>query len=323
MAFLSVRDVHDHIVDLITRGEFGLGAKLPTSRDLAETMGVHRNTVAKAYRQLADEGLVHTQQGRGTFVTASPGGEDRRTLLTQVEERLGDVLRRAVQLGLAREHLEHIVENQIEAVYAERTRRAAFVECNDGDLTEGVREIEAQTGLRLAGVLLGDLKADPAAVAGRYAVVCTSLFHVNEVARLFEGIEGAPRVLGLYMHPDEASLTTLAALEPGAPVAVIATTAPGAARFVSQMETVNTLQPTVLVRPTAEMVREVAADVVAIVASRAQAPMLRSLDLPHHVPLIVLGYHISPASAPRILAAVGRPSAPSFALPERELQPAD
>lgn len=55
----------------IRRGRLRPGERLPGSRSLAESLGVHRNTVIAAYDELAAEGWIHTEQARGTFVAAN------------------------------------------------------------------------------------------------------------------------------------------------------------------------------------------------------------------------------------------------------------
>jgi DNA-binding transcriptional MocR family regulator len=47
-----------------------VGARLPSERDLAESLGVSRTTVVGAYRELEARGLVRSHVGRGTFVCA-------------------------------------------------------------------------------------------------------------------------------------------------------------------------------------------------------------------------------------------------------------
>lgn len=54
----------------IRRGRLQPGDALPGSRDLADRLGVTRNTVVAGYDELAAEGLVHTRVGGGTFVSA-------------------------------------------------------------------------------------------------------------------------------------------------------------------------------------------------------------------------------------------------------------
>lgn len=48
------------------------GSKLPTTRDLAVSLGVSRNTVVQAYQELEVDGLITSQVGRGTFISLYP-----------------------------------------------------------------------------------------------------------------------------------------------------------------------------------------------------------------------------------------------------------
>lgn len=56
------------IVDDVRRGRLEAGDPLPSSRELARMLGVHRNTVLAAYRDLSAQGWIETVAGRGTFV---------------------------------------------------------------------------------------------------------------------------------------------------------------------------------------------------------------------------------------------------------------
>jgi GntR family transcriptional regulator/MocR family aminotransferase len=57
------------IADEVRRGRLGPGARLPGSRELARSLGVHRNTALAAYRELAAEGWIATAPARGTYVS--------------------------------------------------------------------------------------------------------------------------------------------------------------------------------------------------------------------------------------------------------------
>ena len=61
----------------ILDGEPPAGAKLPPERRLANLLGVNRTTIVNAYRELAADGLVSGQVGRGTVVIyGAPGDAD-------------------------------------------------------------------------------------------------------------------------------------------------------------------------------------------------------------------------------------------------------
>jgi DNA-binding FadR family transcriptional regulator len=58
--------------DKILAGDLAPGAKLPSESELVEEYAVSRTVVREAVTRLRAEGLVETQQGRGSFVLAVP-----------------------------------------------------------------------------------------------------------------------------------------------------------------------------------------------------------------------------------------------------------
>ncbi|HTO81793.1 MAG TPA: PLP-dependent aminotransferase family protein [Methylomirabilota bacterium] len=56
------------LVSAILEGEIPVGSRLPSSRRLAETLDVARNTVALAYQELVADGFLLAQERRGYFV---------------------------------------------------------------------------------------------------------------------------------------------------------------------------------------------------------------------------------------------------------------
>lgn len=58
----------DAFAEAIERGELSPGDKLPPTRELAEVAGVNHLTAARAYRRLAEMGLVAGRVGSGTYV---------------------------------------------------------------------------------------------------------------------------------------------------------------------------------------------------------------------------------------------------------------
>jgi GntR family transcriptional regulator/MocR family aminotransferase len=60
------------IAEDIRRGRLKPGDALPGSRELADLLGVNRNTVVAGYGELGAEGLLCTRVGGGTFVAQAP-----------------------------------------------------------------------------------------------------------------------------------------------------------------------------------------------------------------------------------------------------------
>ena len=60
--------IRQRLVEGILLGTFPAGSRLPSSRKLAENLGVARNTVVLAYQQLVDEGYLESRERSGIFV---------------------------------------------------------------------------------------------------------------------------------------------------------------------------------------------------------------------------------------------------------------
>jgi GntR family transcriptional regulator len=65
------RQIIDQIRYGIASGNLATGEQLPTVRALAVELKVNLNTVAKAYKELEIQNILETQQGTGTFISAS------------------------------------------------------------------------------------------------------------------------------------------------------------------------------------------------------------------------------------------------------------
>ena len=53
----------------IAQGRLAPGDRLPSAREVAESLGVNLHTVLRAYQELRDEGLVDMRRGRGASIT--------------------------------------------------------------------------------------------------------------------------------------------------------------------------------------------------------------------------------------------------------------
>lgn len=71
--FASRVPIYEQIVkgfiNLASAGVMKSGDKLPPVRTLAAELGINPNTVAKAYRELENDGYIYSTVGRGSFLT--------------------------------------------------------------------------------------------------------------------------------------------------------------------------------------------------------------------------------------------------------------
>jgi GntR family transcriptional regulator len=75
--------IMEQIRSKIASGSLRPGDQLPTVRQLAKDLRVNFNTIARAYRQLDEAGLISTQHGRGTYVWETPLEESNLQLRNQ------------------------------------------------------------------------------------------------------------------------------------------------------------------------------------------------------------------------------------------------
>jgi DNA-binding GntR family transcriptional regulator len=94
----------------VTEGELRPGDRLPTIKELTERYGVSPATVQAALRLLREDGVTHSWQGRGTYVsepsTARPGSQDEAvpsaaeimSALDGIQDELRDLRDRVARL---------------------------------------------------------------------------------------------------------------------------------------------------------------------------------------------------------------------------------
>lgn len=75
-------ETRDQIVAFMALEQLGRGARLPTERQLAETLGVSRPTLRQALELLERDGLIERRQGSGTFVAEPRVAVDVRVLVS-------------------------------------------------------------------------------------------------------------------------------------------------------------------------------------------------------------------------------------------------
>lgn len=90
-------------------GSLPIGTKLPTVRALANQLGVAPGTVAKAYTQLEQAGVLEGRGRAGTFISA--GGDRSGVLAVDAAREFAEQTR---HLGLGTDELLAIVRGALE-----------------------------------------------------------------------------------------------------------------------------------------------------------------------------------------------------------------
>ena len=93
--------LRDQIAAAIIQGEYAEGEMLPSVRALAAEQGANPLTVAKAYQQFQNDGLVEVQRGVGMYVVKGAADVLRRREKEQfLREEWPEIRARMDRLGL-------------------------------------------------------------------------------------------------------------------------------------------------------------------------------------------------------------------------------
>lgn len=99
-----VRQIHE----AVKTGALKPETPLPTVRQLAGDLLVNRNTVARAYRILEDQGVILTAGRKGTFVRQNARQEVAHVATTRAERVMRRVVKTLVVEGLSRKQINDI-----------------------------------------------------------------------------------------------------------------------------------------------------------------------------------------------------------------------
>jgi GntR family transcriptional regulator len=110
----------DQICAGIARGQLRPNERLPSVRELSQTLVVNPNTIARAYTELEREGVLYTRPGLGVFVAEAPQPVAKRVRRERLLKLVDPLLVEAVRLGCTAEELVDLI--------AERGKQFAWAE---------------------------------------------------------------------------------------------------------------------------------------------------------------------------------------------------
>lgn len=106
--------LQEQIIRLSMLGILDENQQLPSVRALAREVGVNPNTVAKAYRQLEQQGIIYTVSGRGSFV--SPDVLSLQSLRQAALQEVLDAVDKALSRGISPQQLLDAIRQQLDSL---------------------------------------------------------------------------------------------------------------------------------------------------------------------------------------------------------------
>jgi len=200
----------------IACGELSPGERLPSVRELAESLAVAPMTVALVYRDLRKVGLIETRRGLGTFVAESgAAGRRPRARIVEIERRLDRLIDDAVAIGLGPSDLTGMVQARLARRRPKPRGRTVVMLGLFEDATRAyAAAIEARlpAGTAVHPLTMEQLQGSEAArrQAAEAELVVTFPNRQREAAALLPEC----RVLAIRFIPSEETRRALAGLDP-------------------------------------------------------------------------------------------------------------
>ena len=109
--------VYDQIVRqvkfAVADGALRTGDLVPSVRELARELAINPNTVARAYRQLQDDGIVEPVRGTGLTIAAAARRQCQSERTKLIRSRLRMVLEEALHSGLDEQEIEGLMRDEL------------------------------------------------------------------------------------------------------------------------------------------------------------------------------------------------------------------
>ncbi len=118
--------VSRQIMFAIASGGIEVGEMVPSVRVLSRELAVNPNTVARAYRQLQDSGVLETVRGSGLLVTKTARTKCKSERTRLVKERIKSVLQEARQSQLTDSEIKSIVSQGMEESKKEESKKGTL-----------------------------------------------------------------------------------------------------------------------------------------------------------------------------------------------------
>jgi GntR family transcriptional regulator, transcriptional repressor for pyruvate dehydrogenase complex len=164
----SANVVRARLLAMIEGGGLPANGRLPTERDLSESMGIGRRAVRSALESLLAEGLIWRKQGKGTFAGQPP--DKTQVLAAEIvgETNLVEVMeaRLCVEPVLAAMAARHALPEDIDRMHnlAQRIVQAAdsdSIELWDGALHRLIARTARNKPLLTAFSMIDEIRGNP------------------------------------------------------------------------------------------------------------------------------------------------------------------
>jgi GntR family transcriptional regulator len=92
---------------------FATDDRLPSIRQIAADLKVNPNTVAKAFQELENRGLIYFRRGQGAFVAKISEEDQKMRIIEDLNRKFGQVIKSAMEMGLGHDEIKKLFEKAL------------------------------------------------------------------------------------------------------------------------------------------------------------------------------------------------------------------
>ena len=297
--------VKDFIVDKIKSGEYQSGTKIPTERELSSLLGISRNTVSAAYKELLLEGVLEAWQGRGTFVKSNSddaGAEMASSRRGRLIKIIDDAMAKVLELGFTVDQFAAIASIRAkEKTETIKELRVAIVDCTVEHIQRFISQIGQNANVCFESVVLAELVAGtvPVGLLQACDVIITTLEHQTVVMNLMGNTN---KVIAVATVPHLEAVIKLARLPVDTKVAIVARTQEFMDRLQVLLEkaSINHLNLQLFQSNDPKEIRNLVSDYSVLIASEEREALVNQV-IADHQEVITFYYEIDRGSLNQVM----------------------
>ena len=199
----------DQVSSLVEAGLLPPDTKLPTVRELADSLDIARGTVKHAYDELEKRGVIRMIQGRGTFVHGRrdrPLGKKERAM-----QAIGNLFEELSGLGFSPQEIRIFLSLKLRELEELGEGILIFiVDCNPEALSMLESRLSSQPDIDIYRMSLEEALRSPENFAEQADLIVTTETHY---AQLRAVMQNPDRLMQVVMTPTHETILDLAKLE--------------------------------------------------------------------------------------------------------------
>lgn len=189
--------IYQQLVDEIRAGvKKGIlmpGQQLPTVHEMAQTLGIAKGTIKRAYDELEHQGLLEKIQGRGTFICYQPANSGSRK--EQAMAAIDALLDKLEEMGFSQTEINiFLTLKQRERSEDLSTLKVAVVECNPEMVSQLSEQIRGIKNIELHSYLLDTIRQYPYNLDEEIELVVTTANHADYIETILSDRKKLTRI---------------------------------------------------------------------------------------------------------------------------------